>query len=91
MKEEKFPNIRKPSHQLVCGEFWNLGGQHNREGKKNKKQNKTHRICALITTPSGEIAQRLASATSEWGRHGLHCLGLRTSPECTEENLREQT
>ena len=38
MKEEKFPNTRKPSHQRVCGEFWNLKGQHNREGKKKKKQ-----------------------------------------------------
>ena len=24
VKEEKFPNTRKPSHQQVCGEFWNL-------------------------------------------------------------------
>ena len=24
VKEENFPNIRKPSHQWVCGEFWNL-------------------------------------------------------------------
>ena len=27
MKEEKFPNTRKPSHQRVGGEFWNLRGQ----------------------------------------------------------------
>ena len=37
LKEEKFPNTRKPSHQWVCGEFWNLRGQHNREGKKKQK------------------------------------------------------
>ena len=67
VKEENFPNTRKPSHQRVCGEFWNLRGQHNQEGGK-----KTHRICALTTAPSGEIAQTLASATSEWGRHRLH-------------------
>ena len=36
MKEEKFPNTRKPSHQQVCGEFWNLPGQHNWEGEKKK-------------------------------------------------------
>ena len=42
MKEEKFPNTRKPSHQRVCGEFWTLRGQHNREGKK-KKTNKPRR------------------------------------------------
>ena len=36
MKEEKFPNSRKPSHRHVCGEFWNLKGQHNQEEKKKK-------------------------------------------------------
>ena len=36
MKGEKFPNTSKPSHQRACGEFWNLGGQHNREGKKKE-------------------------------------------------------
>ena len=35
VKEEKFPNIRKPSHQQICGELWNLRGHHNQEGKKN--------------------------------------------------------
>ena len=30
MKEEKFLNSRKPSQWQVCGEFWNLRGQHNR-------------------------------------------------------------
>ena len=29
VKEEKFPNSRKPSHQQVCGEFLNVRGQHN--------------------------------------------------------------
>ena len=32
--EEKFPNSRKPSHRWVCGELWNLRGQHNWEEKK---------------------------------------------------------
>ena len=31
LKGEKFPNIRKHSHRRVCGEFWNLRGQHNQE------------------------------------------------------------
>jgi len=31
VKEEKFPNTRKPSRQRVCGEFWNFRGQHNQE------------------------------------------------------------
>ena len=36
IKEEKFPNTRKPSYRQVFGEFWNLRGQHNREEKINK-------------------------------------------------------
>ena len=32
--KKKFLNSRKPSHWQVCGEFWNLGGQHNWEEKK---------------------------------------------------------
>ena len=34
--KKKFLNSRKPSHWQVCGEFWNLGGQHNWEEKKKK-------------------------------------------------------
>ena len=33
VKEEKFPNTRRPSHHQVYGEFWNLKGQHNWEEK----------------------------------------------------------
>ena len=36
VKEEKFPNTRKPSHWQVCGEFWNLRGQHNQKEKKRQ-------------------------------------------------------
>ena len=36
VKEEKFANTRKPSHQRICGEFWNLRGQHNWEEKEKK-------------------------------------------------------
>ena len=61
MKEEKFPNTRKPSHQRVCGEFWNLRVQHNWEGKKPPQ------IMCLTATPSGEVAQTLTSASSELG------------------------
>ena len=69
---EKFPNSKKPSHWRVCGEYWNLRGQHNREGEK-KAQN-TH----LNTIPRGEVAQMLASATSEQGldrESWVACLG----------------
>ena len=41
MKEEKFPNTRKLSHRRVCGEFWNLRGQHNLEEKKFKNKDYT--------------------------------------------------
>ena len=34
--KEKFPNIRKHSHLQVCGESWNLRGQHNQEEKRKK-------------------------------------------------------
>ena len=59
MKEEKFPNSRKPSHRPVCGEFWSLRAQHNQEKKKKK-----HRLQAA--TASGEVvAQMPAVPTSE--------------------------
>ena len=60
LKEEKFPNSRKPSHWWVCGEFGNLRGQHNWEGKRKNPQN-TH----LNTTASGKVSQTLAFATSQ--------------------------
>ena len=75
MKEDKFPNSRKPSHWQVCVEFWNLRGQHN--WKKKKKSNipgKTH----LTTTPSEEVAHMLLSTTSEQGldrEAQVSCLG----------------
>ena len=48
----------------------------------------------LTTTPSREVAQMLASATSKWGlnREVLAALlRVRTRPECPEDNLRELT
>ena len=63
MKEEKFPNTRKPSHQWVCWEFWNLRGQHNQEGKKKKNPQNTD----LTSTLSGEVAQTLTSTSSKQG------------------------
>ena len=64
VKEKKFPNARKPSH---CGEFWNLRGQRNWEGKQNKTKQKSPQNMCLTTTPSGEVAQMLASTNNEWG------------------------
>ena len=74
MKEEKFPNTRKSSHPQVCGEFWNLRVQHNWEGKKKPNP----RNMRLTAAPSGEVAQMLASTTSEQGldrERWVECLG----------------
>ena len=83
-KEEKFPNTRKPSHQWVCGEFWNLRGQHNQEGEKKK----TLTEYAPPQLPVEKVAQTLAGAR----QGGAGCmLRVRTGPECPEDNLRELT
>ena len=89
--KEKFPNSRKHSHRRVCGEFRNLRGQHNQEGEKKPPQNRH-----LTTTSSGEVAQMLASTTSERRmdrevRAASLALRVSTGPECLEDNLRELT
>ena len=93
--KEKFPYSRKPSQRWICGEFWNLRGQHNQEKEKKKKKTKTQNTC-LTATASREVAQMLASATSEQGlgsevRAVSSVLRVRTGPECPEDNLRELT
>ena len=67
--KEKFPNSRTLSHWWVCGEFWNLRGQHNQEGNTHTHTHThTHTQNTYLTTiASGEVAQTLASTTSEWG------------------------
>ena len=95
VKEEKFPNTRKPSHQGVCGEFWNLRGEHNWEGKNTHTHTHTHtQIMHLTLTPSGEVAQMLASTSSEWGLNmevQITLLRVRTGLECPADKLRELT
>ena len=93
VKEEKFPHSWKPSHRQVCGEFWNLRGQHNREKQKEKKKLQNMH---LITTVSREVAQTLAFATSEWGLGreawtASSVFRIRTGLDCPEDNLRELT
>ena len=72
VKEEKFPNTRKLSHQWVCGEFWVSEGNITRRGKKHPQ------ITCPTTTPSGEVAQTLTYTTSERGldrESQVACLG----------------
>ena len=93
MKEEKFPNSRKPSHRRVCGSFGiSEGNITRRKTKQNRKQpqNNMH----LTATPRGEAAQRVASATSKRGLNRevqAALLQVRIRPECPEDNLRELT
>ena len=88
VKEEKFPNTRKPSHQRVCGEFWNLRGQHNQEGKKTPTDYAPNCNSQWGSSPDAFVHQQQAGA--EQG--GVGCmLRVRTRPECPEDNLRELT
>ena len=71
MREEKFPNSRKPSHWQVCGKFCNLRGQHNLEGKK-KKHNRIH---ALMPLPAEKYPRpsNLPTLSGGWtGKCRLH-------------------
>ena len=65
---EKFPNSSKPSQQWVCGEFWNLRGQHNREEEKPTEY-------APNLNSQGRSIQdtRPPAVSGGWtGRFGLH-------------------
>ena len=90
MKEEKFPDNRKPSHSQVHGEFWNLREKHNWKKQTNKQNpHRTH----LTAITSGEMAQRLLFTNSKWGlgremRAASLVLRLRTGFGCPEDNLR---
>ena len=60
VKEKKFPNSRKPSHQRVSGEFWDLRGQHDREGKSKQTNKQTNpQNTHLTAIASEEVAQML--------------------------------
>ena len=87
LKEEKFPHSRKPSHWQVCGEFWNLRGQHNREEKtKQNTEYAPNHNCQQRSSPDARLCHQQVGA----GQGGAGCmLGIRTEPECPEDNLRE--
>ena len=88
MKEEKFPNRSKLSHQQVCEEFWNLRRQHNLEEKEKKKNTEyaPNCNCQQRSSPNTCVHHQRAVA----GQGGADCmLRVRTRPECPEDNLRE--
>ena len=61
---------------------------------RRKKKKYPPQITHLTTTPRGEVAQTLPSATSKWGLNRearAALLRVRTRPECPEKNLRELT
>ena len=94
VKEEKFPNTRKPSHRWVYGEFWNLRGQHNREktNKQQQQQNPTDYAPKLNShwrsSPDAPVRQKPQGA--EQGDAGC-MLRVRTRPECPKNDQRELT
>ena len=82
-------NSRKPSHWQVCGEFWNLRGQHNQQGNTH-----THTEYApncnsqQRSSPDAHVGHQWVGA----GQGGTGCtLRVRTGPEWLEDNLRELT
>ena len=91
VKEQKFPNTRKPSRQQVCGSFGisegNITGREKRKNPQNMR---------LTATASREVTQRLMSTTSEQrldreAQAASWVLRVRTRPECPEDHLRELT
>ena len=86
VKEEKFPHTRKPSHRRLCGEFWNLRGQHNREGKKTPTDYVPNHNSQQRSSPDTHVHHQQAGA--EQGVMGC-MLRVRTGPECPEDNLRK--
>ena len=91
LKEEKFPNTRKPSHQWVCGEFWNFRGQHNREGKKKKKAptDYTPNLNSQWRSSPDALVHQEPQGAEQGG--AVCMLRVRTRPECPEDNLKELT
>ena len=87
MKEGKFPNSRKLSHLWVCGEFWNLRGQHNWKGKK-KSEYTPNCHSQWRSSPYAPVHHQQVRA----GQGGVGFMPrVRTRPECPEENQRELT
>ena len=86
MKEETFPNTRKPFHRWVCGEFWTLRGQHNWEGGENPTDYAPNQNSQQRSSPDTHIHHQW---TGPEQRDADCMLRVRARPECPEDNLRE--
>ena len=87
--EEKFPNSRKPSHQWVYGEFWNLRAQHNWEAKtKQNTEYMSKHNSQGRSSPNSGVCHQLAGA----GQGGVGCmLRVRTGSQWPGGNMKELT
>ena len=88
----KFLNSRKP--YPITGR--SVGSFGISEGNITRRGGKTPQNRRLTTTASEEVAQMLASTTSEQrmdreARAASLALRVSTGPECLEDNLRELT
>ena len=66
MKGDKFPNTRKPSHQWVCGEFWNLRGHHKVKERKKVKSLSCVRLFATLWTVARQAPPSLGFSRQEY-------------------------
>ena len=74
LKREKFPNTRKHSHWRVCGEPWNLRGQHKWEEKQINNYN-PQITCPMVTPPVEKQCRGLnAPLASGAGQGGTGCI-----------------
>ena len=60
VKEEEFPNSRKPFHRQVYGEFWNIRGQHNWEGKTKNTDDAPNSNCQQRSSPEAHVHHQQA-------------------------------
>ena len=94
VKEEKFPNSRKPSHRRVCGSFGISEG--NKTGRQTHTHTHTHTHtkyvpncnCQWRSSPGARIRHQ---GLDKEARAASLVLRVRTGPECPKDNLRELT
>ena len=86
--------FQTPGNPLTGRSVGSFGVSEGNITGREKKKKKNPQITCLTATPSGEIAQKLVSATSKRGLNRevrAALLRVRTWPECPEDNLRELT